>query len=51
MTETSAATTYTQPDGPLELVSSTVGAPKHGGVAGDPALGGLLASYKTVDPL
>jgi fatty-acyl-CoA synthase len=51
MTETSAATTYTQPDGPLELVASTVGAPKHGGVAGDPALGGLLATYKTVDPI
>jgi fatty-acyl-CoA synthase len=51
MTETSAATTYTDPDGPLELVATTVGAPKHGGVAGDPDLGGLLASYKTVDPL
>ncbi len=51
MTETSAATTYTEPDGPLELVAGTVGAPKHGGVAGDPELGGLLAVYKTVDPL
>jgi fatty-acyl-CoA synthase len=51
MTETSAATTYTQPDGPLELVSSTVGTPKHGGVAGDPGLEGLLAVYKTIDPL
>jgi fatty-acyl-CoA synthase len=51
MTETSAASTYTQPDGPLELVASTVGAPKHGAVAGDPALGGLLATYKTVDPI
>ncbi len=51
MTETSAATTYTQPDGPLELVAGTVGAPKHGGVAGDPELDGLLAVYKTVDPI
>jgi fatty-acyl-CoA synthase len=51
MTETSAAATYTQPDGPLELVANTVGAPKRGGVAGDPQLGGLLASYKTLDPI
>jgi fatty-acyl-CoA synthase len=51
MTETSAATTYTEPDGPLELVASTVGKPKRGGVAGDPSLGGLLVVYKTVHPL
>jgi fatty-acyl-CoA synthase len=51
MTETSAATTFTQPDGPLELVATTVGTPKRGGVAGDPSLDGLLVSYKTVDPL
>jgi fatty-acyl-CoA synthase len=51
MTETSAATTMTQPDGPLELVANTVGAPKFGGVAGDPELGGLLATYKTIDPI
>ena len=51
MTETSAATTFTQPDGALELVASTVGAPKYGGVAGDPELGGLLATYKTVHPM
>ncbi len=51
MTETSAATTYTQPDGPLELVASTVGSAKHGGAAGDPALAGRLVAYKTVDPL
>jgi fatty-acyl-CoA synthase len=46
MTETCAATTFTQPDGPLELVASTVGTPKRGAAAGDP-----LVSYKTVDPL
>lgn len=51
MTETSAATTYTQPDGPLELVTATVGSAKRGGVAGDPALDGRLVAYKTVDPL
>ncbi len=51
MTETSAATTYTEPDGPLELVASTVGRPKRGGVAGDPSLDGLLVVYKTVHPL
>ncbi len=51
MTETSAAATYTEPDGPLELVASTVGRPKRGGVAGDPSLGGRLVSYKTVHPL
>jgi fatty-acyl-CoA synthase len=46
MTETAAATTFTQPDGPLELVAHTVGTPKRGAAAGDP-----LVSYKTVDPL
>ncbi len=51
MTETSAATTYTAPDGSLELVAATVGAPKHGGVAGDPELEGRLVQYRTVDPL
>ncbi len=51
MTETSAATTYTQPDGPLELVATTVGTPKYGDIAGDPALGGHLVAYRTVDPL
>ncbi len=51
MTETSAATTYTQPDGPLELVAGTVGSAKHGDTAGDPKLGGRLVVYKTVDPL
>ena len=51
MTETSAATTYTHPDGQIELVAATVGAPKYGSIAGDADMGGLLASYKTVDPL
>jgi fatty-acyl-CoA synthase len=50
MTETSAATTFTLPGDPIELMVETVGRPKPGGVAGDPALGGLLATYATVDP-
>jgi fatty-acyl-CoA synthase len=50
MTETAAATTLTAPDGPLELVAATVGAPKHGAAAGDPALDELLAVYKTIHP-
>ena len=51
MTETSAASTYTEPDGPLELVASTVGAPKYGAAAGDPKLDGRLVTYRTVDPI
>jgi fatty-acyl-CoA synthase len=50
MTETSAATTFTLPGDPVELLVETVGRPKLGGVAGDPALGGLLAAYRTIDP-
>jgi fatty-acyl-CoA synthase len=51
MTETGAASTYTQPDGPLELVAATVGAPKYGACAGDPELDGRLVTYRTVDPI
>jgi fatty-acyl-CoA synthase len=50
MTETSAATTFTLPGDPVEVMVETVGRPKPAGVAGDPALGGLLATYATVDP-
>lgn len=50
-TEVTAATTYTMPDDPLELASVTVGRPKEGGVAGDPALGGMVCVYKTIDPV
>jgi len=49
MTETSAATTFTMPGDPIENLVDTVGKPKLGGSAGDPALGGLLAEYKAVD--
>ena len=51
MTETSAATTFTRPGGPIDDLVGTVGWPKPGGIAGDPELGGRLAEYKTVDPL
>lgn len=51
MTETSAATTFTDPGGPIDELVDTVGRPKPGGVAGDPELGGKLAAYKTVDPV
>ncbi|MCW3001095.1 MAG: Long-chain-fatty-acid--CoA ligase [Conexibacter sp.] len=50
MTETSAATTFTMPHDPIETMVETVGRPKPGGVAGDPALGGLLARYRAIDP-
>jgi fatty-acyl-CoA synthase len=49
-TEASASTTFTLPGDPLEVVSSTVGKPKLGGVAGIPELGGQLVEYKTIDP-
>jgi fatty-acyl-CoA synthase len=35
----------------VEDLESTVGYPKPGGIAGDPALGGRVIDYKTVDPL
>lgn len=50
-TETAASTTYTMPDDPLELTSATVGRAKPGAAAGVGALGGLVTSYKTVDPI
>lgn len=51
MTETTAATTFTRLGGPVDDLVHTVGWPKPGGIAGDPALGGRLAEYKTVDPV
>lgn len=50
MTETSAATTFTLPHDPIALMVQTVGQAKLGGVAGDPALGGRLDAYATIDP-
>ncbi len=49
MSETSAATTFTRPGGPVEDLEHTVGWPKPAGIAGEEALGGALAEYKAVD--
>ena len=51
MSETSAATTFTRPGGPVDDLVHTVGWPKPAGIAGDEALGGALAEYKAVDQL
>ncbi|MBS0222885.1 MAG: AMP-binding protein [Proteobacteria bacterium] len=51
MTEVSSATTFTAPDDPLERVATTVGRPFEAGAAGIENLGGLIAEYKTIDPL
>jgi fatty-acyl-CoA synthase len=51
MTETTASTTCTLPDGPDSLLLTTNGTFKSAGVAGDPALLGTLAQYKTIDPV
>ena len=50
MTETTASTTCTFPEGPDDKLLTTNGRLKYAGVAGDPALDGLLALYKTIDP-
>ncbi len=51
MTETTASTTCTLPEGSDEFLISTNGRLKSAGVAGDPALGGILAQYKSIDPV
>ena len=51
MTETAAASTFTRPGGPVDDLEHTVGYPKPGGIAGDPAMGGQVVEYKTVDPV
>ncbi len=50
MSETTASTTCTWPEESDEHLYSSNGRLKPAGVAGDPALGGLLALYKTRDP-
>lgn len=50
MTETTASTACTLPEGPDEKLLTTNGRLKYAGIAGDPALGGVLAVYKTIDP-
>ena len=49
MTETTASTTCTFPDDPIERLATGNGRCKPAGVAGDPSLGGVLAVYKAVD--
>ena len=51
MTETTASTTCTRPEDSDEYLHTTNGRFKLSGAAGDPALGGLLALYKTIDPV
>jgi len=50
MSETTASTTCTFPEGPDERLLNSNGKLKFAGVAGDPALGGILAEYKVIDP-
>lgn len=50
MTELSAATSLTDPDGNLDQLTDTVGRIIDGGIAGIPELGGLVAEYRTCDP-
>ena len=51
MTELTSATTFTAPDDALERVSTTVGRPLDAGIAGIGRLDGVVAEYKTIDPL
>jgi fatty-acyl-CoA synthase len=49
MTETTAATTCTLPEGADEWLVNSNGRLRDAGVAGDPELGGKLAIYKAID--
>ena len=51
MTETTASTTCTRPEDSDEYLLTTNGRFKFAGAAGDPELAGVLAIYKTIDPL
>ena len=50
MTETTASTTCTLPEGNDEHLLHSNGRLKLAGAAGDPGMDGLIAKYKTVDP-
>ncbi len=50
MTETTASTTVTRPDDPVERLLTTNGRQRDVGVAGDPQQGGRLVTYRVVDP-
>lgn len=51
MTETTASTTCSLPEGSDSYLLTTNGCLKRAGVAGDASLGGVLAQYKTIDPM
>lgn len=51
MTETTASTTVTRPDDPIERLLNTNGRMRDVGPAGDPARGNRLVDYRTVDPV
>ncbi|WP_320838624.1 class I adenylate-forming enzyme family protein [Zhongshania sp.] len=50
MSETTASTTCTLPEGPREYLTSSNGCLKMAGIAGTEAAGEYLAIYKTIDP-
>jgi len=50
MTETTASTTVTRPDDPMEMLLHTNGRQRDVGPAGDARAGGRLVSYRVVDP-
>lgn len=50
MTETTASTTCTLPEGGDEYLLISNGRHKPPSIAGDPALGGKVAQYKVIDP-
>ena len=49
MTETTASTTVTRPDDPIERLRTTNGRMRDVGIAGDPQRGNRLAVYRVVD--
>ncbi len=51
MTETTASTTVTQPDDPEARLLTTNGRQRDVAVAGDPAEGNRLVTYRVVDPV
>jgi fatty-acyl-CoA synthase len=51
MSEATASTTVTRPDDPDDRLFTSNGRLRDAGVAGDPALGGLLVAYRVTDPL
>lgn len=50
MTETTASTTVTRPDDPLERIMTTNGRMRDVGPAGDPTLQNRLVTYRVIDP-